>query len=138
YLVFGPFHVKSTLTIQAGTVVCMEYGPPGADGSAEPPPGELVIEAGGAVKMLGTPDKHVVFTSLGGPSTYWEGFAFNSGSKNNDTTLQYVDIYNAGISAGAGTLQTFNDYKAPPLDFQHVTYYSIQRVGLKNLTSGFT
>src|SRR4051812_26241633 len=39
YLVFGPFHLEKKLTIKAGTVVCFDYGPPGADGSAEPPPG---------------------------------------------------------------------------------------------------
>lgn len=138
YLVFGPFHVKKTLTIQAGTVVCVQYGPPGADGSAEPPPGSIDLEQGAALKVLGTADKHVVFTSMDGPGQYWGGFYFASGAKNELSTMQYVDIYNAGLSASVGVLNTFPDYKAPPLDWQNVTLYSVQRVGLKNLTSGWT
>ncbi len=38
YLVFGPFHVKGSLTIQAGTVVCFDFGPPGTEPRPWMPP----------------------------------------------------------------------------------------------------
>src|SRR5258708_10402864 len=41
YLIFGPLSITKGLTIQAGTVVCFDYGPAGADGSAAPPPGNI-------------------------------------------------------------------------------------------------
>ncbi|MBI3600981.1 MAG: hypothetical protein HY097_10135 [Nitrospinae bacterium] len=138
YIIFGPFHVKKSLTIKAGTVVCFDYGPPGADGHPSPPAGSINIEEGATLKVLGTVDKHVVFAQKNDSKQYWGGIYFGSGSKTGESTMQYLDVYNAGLSASSGVLNTVSDDKAPPLDMQHVTYYSIQRVGIKNLTSGFT
>lgn len=138
YLVIGPFHVMKKLTLQAGTVVCFDYGPAGADGSAEPPPGGMSIEEKATLKVLGTADNRVVFTQAGDRKQYWGGLYFASGSNTEDSTMQYLDVYNAGLSAASGVLNTFPDPEQPPLDMQHVTYYSVQRVGLKNLTAGFT
>src|SRR4029077_3312282 len=61
YKIFGPLSVPTTLTIQAGTVVCFDSGPPGADENPEGPPGELRIQDGGALEVLGTASQHVVF-----------------------------------------------------------------------------
>jgi hypothetical protein len=138
YLIFGPFHVKGSLTIQPGTVVCFDYGPPGTESNPEPPPGEITIEPGGTLKVMGTSDKHVVFTQKNAAQQYWVGIYFSSGSHTDTSTLRYLDVYNAGISAGTGVLNTFPDANQPPLDMQHVTFYSVQRVGIKNLTGGFT
>ncbi len=138
YLVFGPFHVKGSLTIQAGTSVCFDYGPPGTESNPEPPPGALNIERGGALKVLGTADKHVVFSQKNAAQQYWAGIYFVSGSHTDTSTMQYLDVYNAGISAGPGVLNTFPDPTQPPLDMQHVAFYSVQRTGLTNLTAGFT
>jgi hypothetical protein len=139
YLVFGPFHVKGALTIQAGTVVCFEYGPPGAESNPEPPPGEINIESGGALKVMGTADRHVVFAQKNSPKQqYWGGIYFASGAHTDNSTMRYLDVYNAGLSATPGALNTFPDPTQAPLDMQHVTFYSLQRVGLKNLTGGFT
>src|SRR5713101_6358762 len=79
YLVFGPFHIKGSLTIQAGTSVCFDYGPPGAESNPEPPPGALNIEVGGTLKVLGTADKHVVFAQKNAAHQYWAGLYFTSG-----------------------------------------------------------
>src|SRR5260370_6908138 len=138
YLVFGPFHVKGSLTIQAGTSVCFDYGPPGTESNPEPPPGALNIERGGAPKVLGTADKHVVFSQKNAAQQYWAGIYFVSGSHTDTSTMQYLDVSNAGISAGPGVLNTFPDPTQPPLDMQHVAFYSVQRTGLTNLTAGFT
>jgi hypothetical protein len=72
YIVSGPLHLKSTLTIEAGTVVCFDYGPPGADGRTEPPPGGMDIDVGGGLVVRGTEAKHVVFTDVA-PKGYWAG-----------------------------------------------------------------
>jgi hypothetical protein len=138
YLIFGPLHIKGTLTIQAGTVVCFDYGPPGAESNPEPPPGEINIERGGTLKVLGTAAQHVVFSQKNAAQQYWAGIYFMSASHTDTSTMQYLDVYNAGISAAPGALNTFPDPTQAPLDMQHVTFYSVQRVGLKNLTAGFT
>ena len=140
YLVFGTFEVKKTLTIQAGTVVCFQYDETRPIG---PPPGTLSIQPGGTLKVLGTAAKHVVFTQnlwseKADNQQYWNGLYFASGSHTDTGTIQYLDIFNAGVAGASGVVDTFPDFKAPPLDFQHVTLYSIHRSALKNLTSGFT
>ncbi|MCC6810415.1 MAG: hypothetical protein IT381_23490 [Deltaproteobacteria bacterium] len=138
YSIHGPIHIKKSLTIQAGTVICMTYADFPTEGSANPPPGNIEFMEKAWVKMLGKPDKHIVFTSQNGKNEYWGGMYFASGALNDQSTLQYVDVYNAGGSGSGHPLSTFPDFKAPPLDLQHVTYYSSQRLGLQNLTSGFT
>lgn len=138
YLIFGPFHVRKSLTIMAGTAVCFEYGPPGAEGRSSPPAGDINIEEGGTLKVMGAADRHVTFSQKNDSKQYWGGIYFTSGSKIGESTMQYLDVYNAGLSASTGAINTVWDEKAPPLDMQHVTFYSIQRVGIKNLTSGFT
>jgi hypothetical protein len=138
YLIFGPFHVKGSLAILAGSVVCFDYGPPGAESNPEPPPGEINVESGGTLKVMGTPDRHVVFTQKNDKRQYWAGIYFSSGAHTDTATMRYLDVYNAGLSAAPGVLNTFPDPTQPPLDMQHVTFYSVQRVGLKNLTAGFT
>jgi hypothetical protein len=75
YIVGGPLHVSATLTIQAGTVVCFTFGPPGTDGHSEPPPGALDVELGGGLVVLGTADKHVVFTSTD-TGNWWGGIDY--------------------------------------------------------------
>lgn len=138
YLVFGPFHTGShTLTIEPGTVVCLDYGPPGVEGNAEPPPGSIEISQGGAIRALGTTTEHVVLTQKNGPEQYWAGIYYASGSLAS-STLQNVDFYNAGLSAGLAPISTFPDYKAPPLDLQNVVFRSLQRKGPEILTSGIT
>lgn len=140
YLVFGGLVVKKTLTIQAGTVVCFQYDETRPIG---PPPGSLTIDPGATLKINGTADKHVVFTqnlwsTRDDNQQYWAGMYFASGSHTESSTVQYLDVYNAGVAGANGALDTFPDFKQPPLDFQHVSYYSLQRTALKNLTSGFT
>ncbi|MBI3813260.1 MAG: hypothetical protein HY279_02165 [Nitrospinae bacterium] len=109
YIVFGPFHVKKSLTIKAGTVVCFDYGPPGADGHPSPPAGSINIEEGATLKVLGTVDKHVVFAQKNDSKQYWGGIYFGSGSKTGESTMQYLDVYNAGLSASSGVLNTVSD-----------------------------
>src|SRR5260370_39504796 len=53
YLVFGPFHVKGSLTIQAGTSVCFDYRPPRTGSYPEPPPRPPNSEAGSGLHVLG-------------------------------------------------------------------------------------
>jgi hypothetical protein len=138
YLVFGPFHTGAhTLTIQPGTVVCFDFGPPGTEGNPEPPPGFLNVDAGGALRVLGTASQHVVFAQLNNPDQYWGGIALASGFAGT-TTMQFLDVYNAGISSAGPALSTFPDQTAPRLDLQHVTFHSLQRNGLSILTAGLT
>jgi hypothetical protein len=54
------------------------------------------------------------------------------------STMQYLDVYNAGNAGGVGAVSTFRDARLPPLDMQHVTFYSLQANGLRVLTGGFT
>lgn len=142
YLVFGPLSVEKPLTIQAGTVVCFDYGPPGANGSAEPPPGEMILGTGGAIDAQGTADKHVVFTAKsdgkGPEQLYWKGLTAMSGWTG--FKLVYSDVYNGGLSAGGAPLEVYADNGlAPPVDWQNVKVYSSQRVGIKMLAEkGFT
>ena len=142
YLVFGPLHIQKPLTIQAGTVVCFDYGPPGANGSAEPPPGEMLLEEGGAIDAQGTPTSHVVFTAKsdgrGPEQLYWKGLTAFSGWTG--FKLVYSDIYNGGLSAGGAPLEVMADNGLAPLvDWQNVKVYSSQRVGIKMLAEkGFT
>ena len=139
YLVIGPFHVAAQLTIAAGTTVCFDYGPPGTESQPEPPPGLLRIEARGSIVVDGRADSHVRFVQATDDfHQYWEGISFGSGARTGDSSLRFVDVYNAGISAGGGALSTWNDATQAPLDFENVTFYSLQRTGLKNLTGGFT
>jgi hypothetical protein len=137
YLVFGPFHTGAhVLTIQPGTVVCFDYGPPGTEGNPEPPPGVLNIEPGGTLKALGTADKHVTLTQKNDQKQYWGGITVKPGFTS--FSMAYSDVYNAGLSAAGPALATFWDPTQPPLDMQEVVFYSVQRVGLRNFTSGFT
>jgi hypothetical protein len=143
YLVFGPFYVGEDqgpvkLTIEAGTVVCFDYGPPGQDGSSVPPPGQLQISAESSLVVLGSPEEHVSFTSKNGDEQFWAGVNFRAEAANDESTLQYLDFYNGGLSAGTHVLSTYPDVTAPPLDLEHVAFYNIQRLGPENLTSGFT
>ena len=138
YLVFGPFHTgPHTLTIEPGTVVCIDYGPPGVEGNAEPPPGSIEISQGGAIKAMGTDSEHVVLTQKNGNEQYWAGLYYASGSLAS-STLRNTDFYNAGLSAGLAPISTFPDYKAPPLDLRNVVFRSLQRKGPEILTSGIT
>src|SRR5262249_40191519 len=81
YLVFGRLHVPTSLTIQAGTVVCFDYGPPGEEGMPDPIIGELMIESGGSLKAQGTAQSHVVFAQKNDVHQYWKGFTVNTGFK---------------------------------------------------------
>jgi hypothetical protein len=137
YLIFGPFHTGAhVLTIQAGTVVCFDYGPPGTEGNPEPPPGELNVEPQGALKVLGTPQSHVVFTQANDQKQYWGGFTIKPGFTS--FSMANADVYNGGLSANGPVLATFWDPTQPPLDMREVVFYSVQRVGIRNFTSGFT
>lgn len=144
YIIYGPLSVPTTLTIEAGTVVCFDSGPPGADENPDGPPGELRMTDGGALVARGTADKHVVFTANADATTglYWGGISFSPAAKTDVATMQYLDVYNAGLSAFGPGLQTFNTNvdapTQPPLDMQNVVFHSEQRVGLVNLTQGFT
>jgi hypothetical protein len=138
YLVFGHFHSgPHSITIQPGTVVCFDYSPP-AEASANPIVGYMDIEEGGTLKIVGTEASHVTFTHKNEGDQFWGGISFSSGSKLADTTMQYLDVVNAGLSAHGPVINTFPDGAQPPLDMQHVAFHSLQRVGIANLTSGFT
>src|SRR5262249_54185543 len=131
YIVWGPLHLDgATITIQPGTSVCFTFGPPGSDGRSEPPPGAIDVDSGGGIKALGTADKHVVFAQAGDLDQYWGGISFVYAS-NPANPPQSVDVYNAGLSAGGSPISGAAGETAKPLDLQHVTFYSVQRVGLK-------
>jgi hypothetical protein len=144
YKIFGPLSVPTTLTIQAGTVVCFDSGPPGADENPEGPPGELRVTDSGTLKVLGTASQHVVFAPNADAKTalYWGGITIGPSAKTDVSTMQYLDVYNAGLSAHGPALLTYSsDFVAPtqpPLDMQNVVFHSVQRVGLTNFTQGFT
>ena len=144
YKIIGPLSVPTTLTIQAGTVVCFDSGPPGADENPDGPPGELSISDGGALEVLGTATNHVVFTANAEANggLYWGGITISPAAKTDVSTMQYLDVYNAGLSAHGPALLTYNSNidapTQPPLDMQNVVFHSIQRVGLTNFTQGFT
>ena len=137
YLVFGILSTGGhTLTIQAGTRVCFDYETlPPAFG--EPAPGELDVELHGSLQVLGTAANHVVFTQKNDFHQYYTGISFKTGF-NANTTLQNLDVYNAGLSAGGPAIATFPSTMEPALDLQNVTFHSIQKVGLKILTAGLT
>lgn len=137
YIVGGPVDFKATVTIQAGTVVCFTFGPAGTDGDSEPPPGAIRVNLGGGLIVNGTADKHVVFTSTD-TASWWAGIDYDI-DLDPQTTMRYADFYNAGFSAGGAPISSSMGEGAdsPPLDLQHVTFSSTQRIGLK-IWSGVT
>ena len=97
YLIFGPFHTgKHSLTIEAGTHVCFDYGPPGVEGSSEPPPGSLEVSEGGTLRITGTAQEHAVLSQKNAADQYWAGIYYAAGSKIADSTMQNVDVSSAG------------------------------------------
>ncbi|MFO0633495.1 MAG: hypothetical protein U0168_11655 [Nannocystaceae bacterium] len=135
YLVFGPLSVPTNLTIEAGTVVCFDYGPPGADGSGEPPPGELRMLDGGSLTANGTADAPVVFTAKSegteAEQLYWSGISTTGLEL---LSLHHLKLYNGGLSAGGKPLRVGHDNGlGPAVELDEVTIYSSQHLGIELL-----
>jgi len=109
--------------------VCVGPGGPGDDGRLN------VSTETGSLDALGTSEDHIVFTEYLGPLDSWGGVTFSANGTAADSTLRFVDIYNAGSSTGAGAIQSLDT--GALLDLQNVTLYSVRQTGIR-LRSGFT
>lgn len=125
YIVFGRFSVgKNALTIQAGTTVCFEDD---QINPSEEIAGEIDLEDGGAVKMLGSDAEHVVLTSLSG--NHWGGVSASFAYK--AIELVYTDFYKAGRGGGSPAVNTLNGSDtAPAVKLQHVGFHQLQNKGI--------
>src|SRR5262249_51022895 len=96
YIVKGDLEVKAGLTIQAGTVVCIE-------GTFLDERGSLVIgnDANASLDIPGTESEHVVLTSTSGDK-FWGRVRAVDPLKN--FSLAYTDIFNASTGAASGDL----------------------------------
>ncbi|MDQ7780939.1 MAG: hypothetical protein RDV41_14675, partial [Planctomycetota bacterium] len=127
YLVFGPFSTgKFTLTIQAGTVVLFNDD---QLRKVSPPHGSLSVEEGGAVKILGTAEKHVVLAPFDAEDLFWDGISTGFGYK--EFTIEHTDFYKSGAGAGAGAIATLHSDKEPAVRLKNVTFHELQNKGFR-------
>lgn len=125
YLIRGTLTVESstpspiTLTIEAGTTLCISDGSIQAGGIRVAPtaPANLVIQ--------GTSAEPVIITSTGGEDAFWKGI--DAGPNYSVFSLANVEIYNAseGGGAGVGAIVVSNFSGMPAVTLDHVTMHRL-------------
>ena len=111
YMVTGIIETGAhSLRIEAGTVVCFDLG-------------GIVVGAGGAFAVNGTPEQHVTFThQLSGHSgVFWMGTTLEGGFSK--TALRNLDVYDAtAVLASSSSVAPLPNDPAVELDGVHVYY----------------